>query len=204
MKENFFYLTINVRSQAKNMREVRGEERTDYWFYFNGFALWIGRNKQVEFNTLFKTSVLIWLNPCSTNHFPYHATFFPLLSSEVQGIVSFKDFLMFPTELLSQLSAAFGPSWFLHQKSSGNVWELWVLRSSSGYRHSAEGSTGWGLSLCGTLGSARPWNEVVSAEKALRSLIVNQVSFYHNFFVHLNLGYKPVLCLFLCELLKLL
>lgn len=147
MKENFFYFTINVRSQAKNMREVKGEERTDYWFYFNGFALWIGRNKQVEFNTLFKTPVLTWLNPCSTNHFPYHATFPPLLSSEVQGIVSFKDFLMFPTELLSQLSAASGPSWFFAPKI---LWEC--VRTVSSPLHQwvqtlCRGSTGWGC-LC--------------------------------------------------------
>lgn len=40
------------------MREVRREERTDFLFYFNGFALWIKMDKQVELNTLFKTAVL--------------------------------------------------------------------------------------------------------------------------------------------------
>lgn len=41
------------------MREVRREERTDFLFHVNGFALWIRMNKRVELNTLFKTTVLV-------------------------------------------------------------------------------------------------------------------------------------------------
>lgn len=117
MKENFFYFTINVRSQAKNMREVRGEEGTDYWFYFNGFALWIGRDKQVELNAFSYSK--FWLDkiPALQIIFPYCATFFFFASGKAQGIVSFSDSFMFPTQLLFQLSAAFGLSWFFCTKN---------------------------------------------------------------------------------------
>lgn len=45
MNENFVYFTIKVREVRKKMREVQREERTDFLFYFNGFALWIRMNK---------------------------------------------------------------------------------------------------------------------------------------------------------------
>lgn len=121
------------------------------------------------------------------------------------GIVSFNVLLMFPTELLSQLSEAFGPSWVFCTKNPLEICENCEFFTPSVWTDTLQRVPRAGGCLW-----VEPLDLVDSGRKCLvqrklwKKLVVNQVNFYHNSFVHLNLDYMSVLCLFLCELLKLL